>query len=756
MSLAFYSEFFATAPFVEQTKEKSCQQRLLCTSYLRTPRDSMRFLIDDNSRRIYLVLLMLSLCTSFPTFQLHILNPMNIGPHSMEDFDNSLLVGKSTMKNQNLNWNLQIRGNKTAKQSGNHCEEHLEVKKNSTMKQRSSYERLKGSWRTFERRLRTAVTFKKSLTMDYKINGDPMHRKATRDDDRNLYEMMESIEDDEELKEDDEEYVFEKLITEIIHESKFANLETKSNTSNEQNENNYCQNFQSFEKTDDPHAFSTTEGSSGPEVPVHRPSKSGSWGIFERPADISKAYGGGRRITRGEMKHMDEIFKLKAAEGTEKKRSEMRRFQSMEFENEMTLKNALSSYRSYMMFGDRNRALTVLEDIVRSNLVRLSEDLGSEVYLEYGMVLETLERGEEAKKVYCQLISKSTSAEIRRNAMQLLQGLEITLKLRNQVPIVSKPVIDMEAMQTMSRILRAGLIDEWNSYRLQELPRTRIYEKTEDDLYKLETTQDTYRLLLMSASSSLFLEKVPPAVIRRAVRNMFLLSNEEKIELMKQNMPSLLDDTNNRKECMNMEMREAEKLAMSPPINFALSGTDRIRSEPSCFAHSVSLFSDIMKEGSNKKHFISAAKVFEKQLNGSWELMFSINDKSSGQIKKKDLGEVRRYIYFSPSSVNLSSICCNNKAIESFPSMWGLSVSKIIAAIEWYQKRSEITFIFDDRRGMQRSPAPWQDRSQSQHTLQIVWVDREIMITNEINQAISEPDMFTMWRRIKSTKQEGF
>lgn len=57
---------------------------------------------------------------------------------------------------------------------------------------------------------------------------------------------------------------------------------------------------------------------------------------------------------------------------------------------------------------------------------------------------------------------------------------------------------------------------------------------------------------------------------------------------------------------------------------------------------------------------------------------------------------------------------------------------------------------------MQRSPAPWQDRSQSQHTLQIVWVDREIMITNEINQAISEPDMFTMWRRIKSTKQEGF
>ena len=84
--------------------------------------------------------------------------------------------------------------------------------------------------------------------------------------------------------------------------------------------------------------------------------------------------------------------------------------------------------------------------------------------------------------------------------------------------------------------------------------------------------------------------------------------------------------------------------------------------------------------------------------------------------------------------------------------MWGLTVSKIIASIEWNPKRSEMSFNFDGSGGVERSPTPWQDRTQRQHVLQIVWADREMMITNEINKAITEPDLYTMWRRVKPMK----
>ena len=164
----------------------------------------------------------------------------------------------------------------------------------------------------------------------------------------------------------------------------------------------------------------------------------------------------------------------------------------------------------------------------------------------------------------------SSSPKIKKNAFQLLQGLEITLKLRKQVHITSKPVIDMEAMQTMSSMLRAGLMDEWSRYRRKDAPRSWNYGKSEDDLYKLETAYDTYTLLLMSVRSSLFLERVPPAIMKRAVRKMFLLSNAEKIELINQRMSSFLDNTDDSKECLKMKLRRTEKSSISSSANFML------------------------------------------------------------------------------------------------------------------------------------------------------------------------------------------
>ena len=51
-------------------------------------------------------------------------------------------------------------------------------------------------------------------------------------------------------------------------------------------------------------AVKTTSGIGGSWAPpseqeTHKPTGSGSWGVFERPADISKAFGGGKRIGVG-------------------------------------------------------------------------------------------------------------------------------------------------------------------------------------------------------------------------------------------------------------------------------------------------------------------------------------------------------------------------------------------------------------------------------------------------------------------------
>ena len=65
----------------------------------------------------------------------------------------------------------------------------------------------------------------------------------------------------------------------------------------------------------------TTSGIGGTWYPdtaavdsTHKPTKSGSWGVFERPADISKAYGGGRQIGVGGYQPNEEELAAKRAE----------------------------------------------------------------------------------------------------------------------------------------------------------------------------------------------------------------------------------------------------------------------------------------------------------------------------------------------------------------------------------------------------------------------------------------------------------
>ena len=77
----------------------------------------------------------------------------------------------------------------------------------------------------------------------------------------------------------------------------------------------------------------------------------------------------------------------------------MTKSQCVENDNVKKIKDALNRSRSCMLYGDRNRALKALEEILHSDIVGFRSELGGEVYLEYGLALETVDRGEESRNI---------------------------------------------------------------------------------------------------------------------------------------------------------------------------------------------------------------------------------------------------------------------------------------------------------------------------------------------------------------------
>lgn len=129
-----------------------------------------------------------------------------------------------------------------------------------------------------------------------------------------------------------------------------------------------------------------------------------------------------------------------------------------------------------MRAGNRKESVRELESV--SAVCSWQSDLGGEVLLELAMALETVERGEEARKVYgkvrrggaffhpslakyirhliispphLQLATVSWSPSVRRNALSLMQGLDMVKQIRRDVSR-PRPVVDMQSLYQVSII----------------------------------------------------------------------------------------------------------------------------------------------------------------------------------------------------------------------------------------------------------------------------------------------------------------
>jgi hypothetical protein len=161
-------------------------------------------------------------------------------------------------------------------------------------------------------------------------------------------------------------------------------------------------------------------------VETYQP-KSGSWGAFPRPKDISKAYGGGRRVG---AEYTEDVS------STEATRERLRRYREKvgidvpsERNHAAEIDEALKIAGYAVQRGMYSSAVSTLEKVTR--WCSTNSKVGGKVFLELAMAYEAEGRVPEAITVYSTLTTCRIE-EIKANAKRLLYGIEAMQFMRNE------------------------------------------------------------------------------------------------------------------------------------------------------------------------------------------------------------------------------------------------------------------------------------------------------------------------------------
>jgi hypothetical protein len=160
------------------------------------------------------------------------------------------------------------------------------------------------------------------------------------------------------------------------------------------------------------------------EVETYTPSGSGTWGVFERPVDVSRSMGGGRRIGLGAPEESAEEAAAKAAVTAallQKFLANNAADETFERDNREAIEDALAEAKASMRMGEVRRAARTLEPFWRNLTVKT--ELGAQVGLELGMAYDAAYETEKAGEMY-DLLLGSRDWNIRRLAKQLKFGHE--------------------------------------------------------------------------------------------------------------------------------------------------------------------------------------------------------------------------------------------------------------------------------------------------------------------------------------------
>ena len=182
-------------------------------------------------------------------------------------------------------------------------------------------------------------------------------------------------------------------------------------------------------KEEKPLATSGIGGNWAPptEEETHKP-KVSTWGVFERPADISKAYGGGKRIGVGAGPQV--VNETKEAET----RARLAAFRDRNAADERVvdahwaeIEGAVNASKRLVSRGLSYEAVLTLRPPIERWCTPKTRR-GAEALLELALAHEAAGEGDAAMKVYAALVL-SPIADVKRRAKQLSFGFEAAATL---------------------------------------------------------------------------------------------------------------------------------------------------------------------------------------------------------------------------------------------------------------------------------------------------------------------------------------
>ena len=520
---------------------------------------------------------------------------------------------------------------------------------------------------TLDQRLRAIVSYKR--TSAYTALDDD--NILTPQEEEELLECMDSDDGDDNLIDtDDEDSIYESLVLKVIEQNKLS--EVKRNFMLDKAER---KDFILSDPTA-PAISNITNGntSSKDSSDLYTPARS-TWGVFQRPRDISRAYGGGRSISKEEMDAMD----YEAEQREKIKIGETQQFLSqtmkIEKENEKKIKDAINRGRNFMIMGNRKSAVEVLENV--ESFLSWQSDLGGEALLELGMALETVDRSDDARKIYGKLATTSWSQKIKRNSLQLLQGLDITKQIKKDTEGLKKPSMDMTNMYIVSSAIKEGLRNEWDEYKKKDIS-TNISPWYDDKLatdksIKINTFRDAYNLLISSLNS---LNRISSENIARAFRKMYISPTLEQTQFLKSR--GLLQENRKRNVVSSVESD-----ASLPKINSDTNNDESPLKKLMNSYNGDNYIDDVSVTSYTEKSITlptSINDLYYKQLNGTWDIAISIVDAAPYGAKRYEAGDIRRIISLSDGIY---------QEINSV--LWGFSFASRSYPMEYNIQRNEIT-----------------------------------------------------------------
>lgn len=181
---------------------------------------------------------------------------------------------------------------------------------------------------------------------------------------------------------------------------------------------------------DDAEAFLGTSGVGGNWVPppaddeMMRPTVA-TWGRFPRPKDISKAYGGGRRIGVGANVYVNETLEAERREATraklERYRAKSGKDQRIVDEHKTEIEEAIDLAKRAMLKGVSSKGVDALTSVEEYCTARTQ--LGATALLELALCCEAVGDTRRAQELYATL-KRSPIREVQKRAQQLDYGFE--------------------------------------------------------------------------------------------------------------------------------------------------------------------------------------------------------------------------------------------------------------------------------------------------------------------------------------------